>query len=291
MSRFSRQWLKLREGADLAARDPALARRFGVSLARKTGAPLRLIDLGAGSGANCRALLPRIGGDQDWILIDRDRDLIDAQAEEFTLWARRQGYPILAGGGRMTITAGAARWSVTSLPLDLAQDQSALETLLDADGVTAAALLDLVSADWIEALAAALARRRVPFLSVLAVDGRRRWEPRLAEDELLSESFRRHQTGDKGFGPALGGAAPQLFAQILADKNFTITEAPSDWRLGARDHALLSALVAGEALAAREARPDQHTAIATWEKARLDQLENGNLKLTIGHRDLLALPG
>src|SRR4029077_8928548 len=98
---------------DLGARDATLARQFGAALPRQSGKPLRLIDLGAGSGANCRALLPRIGGDQDWILIDRDRDLLAAQTEEFTLWARRQGYPILAGGGRVIVTAGNATWIVT----------------------------------------------------------------------------------------------------------------------------------------------------------------------------------
>jgi hypothetical protein len=289
MSGFSRDWLKLRESADLAARDTALARQFGAALLRRAGEPVRLFDLGAGSGANCRALLPRIGGDQDWILIDRDRDLLAAQAEEFTLWARRQGYPILAGGGRIRITAGKASWNVTSMPLDLARDQAALHAL-DADGMTAAAFFDLVSSEWIEGLVAYLSRRRVPLFAALTVDGRRAWDPPLAEDAILAEAFQCHQTCDKGFGPALGGAAPKMLGEILAARGFRVTEAPSDWRLEARDRTLLAELIAGEARAARAARPEKGVVIATWEKQRRDQLENGRLKLTIGHRDLLALP-
>jgi hypothetical protein len=290
MSSFSCDWLKLRESADLGARDATLARQFGAALPRQSGKPLRLIDLGAGSGANCRALLPRIGGDQDWILIDRDRDLLAAQTEEFTLWARRQGYPILAGGGRVVITAGNATWIVTGMLLDLARDQTALAAL-DADGVTASALFDLVSARWLDDFVAFLAERRVPLFAVLTIDGQRAWDPVLADDAILAAAFQRHQATDKGLGTALGGTAPRALATSLAAKGFRITEAASDWHLGAQDRALLNELVAGEARAARESDPARSAVFAAWEKERRDQLENGRLKLTIGHRDLLALPG
>ena len=289
MSGFSREWLKLRESADLAARDAALARHFAAALPRRAGTPVRVIDLGAGTGANCRALLPRIGADQEWILIDRDRDLIAAQAEEFTTWARRQGYPILAGGGRMMITAGHASWSVTSHPLDLARDQASL-TALEADGVTAAAFFDLVSAQWLEGFADWLAERRVPLFAALTVDGRRDWQPKLAEDEIVARAFQRHQTTDKGFGPALGSAASSTLAETLAARNFRIAEARSDWRIDAWNRPLFGDLIAGEILAAREAGAAPE-AIAAWEEQRRDQLENGRLRLMIGHRDLLALPG
>lgn len=290
MSEFSRDWLKLRESADLAARDPALARRFGAALRRRPDQPVRLLDLGAGSGANCRALLPRVGGDQEWLLIDRDRALLAAQEEEFSLWARRQGYPILAGGGRMTITAGSARWSVTSVPLDLAREQAALDTF-DADGVTAASLFDLVSATWLDGFVSFLLRRHLPLLAVLTLDGRRDWVPSLPQDEIVARGFRRHQVGDKGFGPALGGEASVRLAEDLRCQGFEIAQAPSDWRLGTRDRPLLAELVAGEAQAARETEPENGPDIAQWEKQRRNQLQSDTLKLAIGHRDLLALPG
>lgn len=290
MSVFSRDWLKLRESADLAARDPALARRFAASLRRAPGQPVRLIDLGAGTGANCRALMPRIGGDQDWLLIDHDRDLIAAQAGEMALWARHQGYPILAGGGRMTITAGSARWRVTSRALDLAQDLAALDDV-EARGVTAAAFFDLVSASWLDGFTALLARRGLPLLAALTVDGKREWAPALAMDQAIAAAFRHHQSGDKGFGPALGGGAAEVLASGLAARGFTVTEAVSDWHLGTRDETLLAELIAGEVSAARAAQPLDATIVQDWEKERRSQLKDGRLKLTVGHRDLLALPG
>ncbi len=287
MSEFSPDWLRLREGADLAARDPVLARRFAAALPRPKTRAVRLLDLGAGTGANCRALLPRIAGDQDWLLIEREPLLIAAQAGEFTAWARRQGYPIRAGGGRIEITVGAARWTLCGVALDLARDLGRLATL-GADGVAAASLFDLVSREFVMELTILLARLRLPLLAALTLDGRREWRPEHAEDAIVGRAFRRHQAGDKGFGPALGGDAAEALAKALAKNGFSVSATASDWQLGG-NRAILAELIAGEAAAARAAAPEQEPAIAAWQKSRLAELLNGKLTLTIGHSDTLAL--
>jgi hypothetical protein len=290
--RFALDWLKLRENADLAARSPGLARRFVAALPPTR--PLQLVDLAAGSGANTRALLPRIGCDQQWRLLDRDRDLLAAQAEEFTLWARRQGYPITAGGGRALIEARPAHWQIETMPLDLDRDLAILGEF-EVDGLTAASFFDLVSAEWLGRFVALLAERPVPFLAVLTVDGRREWQPHLEDDGLVADAFTAHQRRAKDFGPALGSRAPEAMEAALRRAGFRIERAASDWRLGMgdggeRDHALLTALIAGEAGAARDAAPARAARIDAWETARLSFLAEGRLSLTIGHCDLLALP-
>jgi hypothetical protein len=290
--RFALDWLRLRESADLAARNPTLARRFAAALPATR--PLRLIDLAAGSGANTRALLPRIAGDQHWRLIDRDRDLLAAQAEEFTLWARRQGYPITAGGGRVSIEARPAHWQIEAMPLDLDRDFATLEEA-EFDGVTAASFFDLVSQAWLERFIALLANDPVPFLAALTVDGRREWLPRHDDDALVADAFAAHQHRAKDFGPALGGAAPDAIEALLRRVGFRVERAASDWRLGMgnggpRNAALLAALIAGETSAAREAAPEAAPQIDAWGKARLSLLAERRLSLTVGHCDLLALP-
>lgn len=286
---FSPAWLQLRESADLAARSTELARRFAAALPHRSDKPLRLIDLGAGTGANCRALINRVAGDQEWTLIENDRALIASHADAFTLWARRQGYPIRTGGGRIIIETGAANWTITALPLDLMCERNRVAELA-VDGVTASALFDLVSAEWTGWLARAIAGRRVPFLAALTVDGRRHWQPPLVEDAIVAAAFRRHQQCDKGFGPALGAAAVDALARALSAEGFDIASAASDWRLDSKDDKLLPGLIAGEAHAAREVMPEATATIAAWEEQRLSQWQDGKLSLTIGHRDLLALP-
>ena len=290
MSGFSLSWLRQRAPFDRAARDAALARRFADAVARSGNRPLRLVDLGAGAGANARVLAPIIGSDQEWLLIDDDAALLEAQATEHLAWASREGWAVARADERVVIHAGDARWRFAAQRRDLAR-HGAIEGIERCDGVSMSALTDLVTAAWIDALVAQLAPRRRPLLAALAVDGRREWHPATPEDALIHGGFARHQRGDKGFGPALGGDAPDYLAARLDAAGYAVSTAPSDWRIGPDERGMLDAIIAGEARAAAEAQPDAAAAIAAWQARREAELAAGTLSLRIGHRDVLGLPG
>ena len=185
--------------------------------------------------------------------------------------------------------AGDAQWRFTRAASILARD-GALATIEPCDGVTMAALADLVTAAWVDALVAQVARRRVPLLSMLAVDGRREWRPAAPEDALIRDAFNRHQRGDKGFGPALGADAPAYLAARLTAAGYAVSTAPSDWQIGATARDMLAATVAGEARAAGEAQPDAAAAITAWHARRKAEMSAGTLSLLVGHRDVLGVP-
>jgi len=285
MNGFTADWLALREPVDAAARDAGLARRFAASLPQ----PARLADLGAGTGANARVLAPVIGGDQHWLLVEADEALCRAQRETLLAWAERAGHAARAADDAVVVHAPTGTWRFASLALDLRLDWGPL-VAARLDGITCSALLDLASAAWIERLAAWLAARRLPFLAALTVDGRRVWMPPALEDAAVAAAFRRHQTRDKGLGPALGGEATEHAAKCLARLGFAVTTAASDWRL-APVAALVERLVRGDAEAALEAAPEAADAIARWRERRLAEAAAATLGLTVGHRELLALPG
>lgn len=286
---FSLDWLRLRAPFDRAARDPGLARRFAAALKRPADRPLRLVDLGGGTGANARVLAPMIGGDQDWLLVDGDPELLGFCAAEHIAWAAREGYGVGRDGDAVIIESGAARWRLAARRVDLARDLASC--LADPfDGLAMAAVADLVSASWVDALAVQLERCRVPLLSVLAVDGRRQWRPPDGTDAPLHDAFARHQRRDKGFGPALAGAATVYLGARLAAAGCAVATAASDWQIGSDDRPMLEAVIAAERLAATEQSPDAAPSFAAWAERRRAQLAAGALSLTIGHRDLLALP-
>lgn len=290
MSGFSLAWLRQRAPFDLVARDAALTRRFAAAVACGGNRPPFLLDLGSGAGANARVLAPLIGGDQHWLLIDDDEALLEAQAAEHLAWAARQGWAVARAEDGVVIHAGDAQWRFAGRRLDLAR-HGALETIEDCDGVTMAALADLAAAAWIDALVARLARRRAPLLSVLAVDGRREWHPAAPEDELIRSGFARHQRSDKGLGVALGPDASAYLAARLGAAGYAVSTARSDWRIGAEAPDMLAAIVASEARAAGEMRPDAAAAIAAWHEQRKAELRAGALSLRVGHRDVLGIPG
>jgi len=288
MSDFSPDWLAQREPLDAAARDPGLANNFAAAIA---ATPRRIIDLGAGTGANLRLLAPLIGGDQDWLLVDKDPALLHAQRSEITRWVARHGWRVSeAADGALELSVGPARWRVRSLQLDLQASLEQLE-LQDCDGLTTTAFLDLVSLDWIDRLCRMLSGSPRPFLATLSVDGHRRWQPAMTDDLRLRQAFEQHQTGDKGFGASLGIAAVDELATRLDRLGFTVGTARSDWQIAGEHPALLGQMI-DEALAVgRELEPDAASAFAEWAACRRAQVVTGRLSLTIGHRDLLALPG
>jgi len=272
---FSADWLQQREPFDTAARDEA-ARRLQLAarlhaMAPPAGTPWRVIDLGCGTGANQRWLAPRLGGAQQWLVLDHDAALL-------------RGWPPSVSGPGFEA-------SVVCQQMDLAQHLEALPWHA-AHLVTASALLDLVSADWLQRMVALAVAARSAMLFTLNVDGRHDWEPVDPLDSAVGRLFARHQRRDKGFGPALGGAAVPVLRRALQGSGYRVFSATSDWRLhsleSAHAGAMQHALVDGMAQAACEQDPASIAALEAWRQRRHALAASG--RLSVGHVDLLALP-
>jgi SAM-dependent methyltransferase len=275
-SGFDAAWLDLREPADRRSRNRGLADALGRHLGSR--AFLSVVDLGCGTGANLRATAPLLGPEQHWTLVDNDERLLEAAAVRLCSWAGGAE----RNGSRLLLDKEGRRIVVRFARADLARDlKRALEP--GADLYTASALFDLVSGDFIAALAAEVARRRAAFHAVLTYDGRQAWMPRHEADEALASAFRAHQASDKGFGPAAGPMAPALLAAAFDEAGYAVSAGDSAWHLGAGDEALIAALADGFAAAAIETRLLPDTRVADW-------LAAARTGAIVGHMDLLALP-
>lgn len=298
MSGFSADWLQLREPFDRAARAAAAAALDlpGWTAAwRPSDGPLEVVDLGCGSGANLRELAPRLGGAQRWCLVDHDPALLAALPAALAAWAGAAGHRFepQPHGWRLASAPDAARPFTVELSarrVDLARDLAAVP--FAAGGlVTGSALLDLVSADWLQALVARSRAARSALLFALNVDGRHVWDPADADDAALHAAFARHQRRDKGFGAALGAAAIAAASDLLEAAGYRVRCAASDWVIdGASDAgaAMRRAMVAGIAAAALEQDAALAATIAGWRARRLAQATT--LRLRVGHQDLIAAP-
>lgn len=259
MSGFDPSWLAQREPYDHAVRDVGLTRAFVEALGPKP----RLIDLGCGTGSNLRYLAPYLPPTQSWLCIDHD--------------------PVLLERLEATKPEGIA---VETRCLDLAAglDDVPIEPGV---GVTAAALLDLTSRSWLDHLAGCC--RDVAVLMTLSVDGNMTWSPGHPLDGPIDAAFWRHQRTDKGFGPSLGADASRYLHERLEASGHKVSLGKSDWVFSAKDSAILVPLLEGIANAAIEAGADQP--VGSWLDHRLKDVHEGRLTMTVGHDDLLALPG
>lgn len=275
---FSPDWLARREPVDHRSRNRDLLARLAKTLAGRDG--LAVVDLGCGAGSNLRALAPILPARQDWRLVDYDPALLAAARLRLQDWAEEARE---AAEG-LVLRAGSRTLSVSFARADLARN---LDSALGPEPglVTAAAFFDLVSTDFIERLAEAVARRGAVFYTALTYDGVETWEPAHEADPAILAAFHAHQRGDKGFGPAAGPEATAALTEAFSRRGYRVSTAPSPWILGSRDEMLLRELATGSAGAVRETGAVPEDVVEGWLAAR-----RRAAGCTIGHLDCLAVP-
>lgn len=285
MSGFGSDWLRLREPFDAAARDD-----HGLAAGIPAAAgPYRVLDLGAGTGANLRYLAPRLGGEQLWTLVDHDAGLLEIAPDALRRWAQAHGWEFERTGDEIRVHGVDFIVAVRRECHDLFRSLDALPWA-EAHLVTASALLDLVSEVWFQQLIGHCGPASAALFFALTYDGRVEWTPSLAGDARIVDALNRHQRGDKGFGAALGPAAAPRARQLLEAAGYRVREARSDWRMETSDHAMQARLIEDWSQAVQTMPSESPTRIETWRERRLAALNGGDSRLCVGHIDLLATP-
>jgi hypothetical protein len=258
----SADWLTLREEADAAARSRPLAR----SAARLVRGPVTVHDLGSGTGSMMRWLAPQLPHPQTWVLHDWNASLLERAAAD------------------APTSVAEVRTRVGHL------EHLAADDLAGASLVVTSALLDVLSADEVEAIVAACVAAGAPALFALSVDGAVSIDPVDPGDRAFATAFNDHQRrvadGRRLLGPDAVAAAAALFRAA----GWTVRTDASPWRLGARQSALAAEWLAGWLSAAVEERPALQEWAGEYARTRSAQLAAGRLEVDVNHLDLLAWP-
>jgi hypothetical protein len=229
---------------------------------------MAVTDLGCGAGATMRVVAPRLAASQNWCLVDNDQALLAKALEE-------PGDDVPAGT------------RIAAVAADLA---GAIEPVIhDCDLVTTSALLDLVSAAWLDRLVLSLARLSRPFYAALSYDGTVVLSPQNRLDTEVIAAVNRHQRTDKGFGAALGPDAARTAPERFRAAGFAVIEGRSDWQFGPGDRAIQREMLSGWATAAQETGVDPGV-IGSWLSRRQDHIDAGRSQMRVGHMDFFATP-
>ena len=208
--RVSADWLALANRADAAARAADLVDLVGRTI--RSPAPWVIHDLGSGTGSMARWLAPRLPGPQHWILYDRDADLLASRRQ------RARTAPT-ARRSRCETRAG----DITRL---------GRRELAGASLITASALLDMLTADELDASSTACVAAGCPVLLTLSVIGRVELTPADPLDDVVAAAsmpISARVSGDRRLlGPDAVRAAVDAFTRLGAD----VIVRPSPWRLG-----------------------------------------------------------
>lgn len=261
---------RLHELLPASAEQPG-AETDGAAAAESTSASaaVHVIDVGAGTGSNQAWLAPRLEVAQHWTLLDHDADLLEVAAED----------PSAAGPGKTTRVLGTIE--------DLPNLTHGAEIQL----VTCSALLDLLSPSEAEVLADAIAGpeagAHVTALLSLTVTGQVDITPGHPSDAVITEAFDAHQRRDGLLGPD----AAHTVAQLLRDRGAEVTLSATDWALDSMEAALIQRYLGDRAAVAVEHDPSLAGLAQEWVSSREAQLSAGELRVSVGHLDLLSLPG
>lgn len=260
-------WLDLREPADRRARSVESAGELADAL--RPG-PVRILDIGCGSGATTRWLGPLLPGPQEWVLLDRDPALLALVPDRTADVRDRDGAPVARTTRHAEITAITA------------------DDLASTSAVTASALVDVLTADEIDGLAATCAAAAVPALLTLTVTGRVELDPPDPVDAEVAAAFDAHQRRTVARRQLLGPDAAAATTAAFERHGMTVRTVDTPWRLGDDDHALTTRWLTERVAAAVEQQPDLAERATAALHRRL--VNCAPLRAVIHHVDLLALP-
>jgi hypothetical protein len=262
-------WLRLRGPADARARTTfasGLADDLAAHLSERVdgSAEVRLVDVGAGTGAGARWLRDRLDArlsvPQHWRLVDHDSHVLAFATPAADGWA------------------SAVAATVEGLPALLAEEP--------ADVVTCQALVDVLTAPEVDAMVTTAGDCGAAVLLALSVTGEVVLSPSHHDDDMVAEAFDAHQRRAGRLGPDGGAYA----AHGLRRQGYTVTMAATPWHLGAADGDLLRAWLQGRADAALEQAPGRADRIRDWLQSRDQDARRGGLSAVVGHVDVLGLP-
>ncbi|MBK7721918.1 MAG: SAM-dependent methyltransferase [Austwickia sp.] len=270
-------WLALRRPLDTAAREPAraLIEQLGawVVANRSPGVPVQVFDVGAGTGANQAYLAPRLPFPSQWTLLDHDPELLSHPGQG-------PGTRVVAG---ITDLAGL-------LDAPASGPAGAARAAGDpARVVTCSALLDLLTVAELDALADTLATRAVPALFALTVTSQVQWTPADPGDALACEAFTAHQERRGRPGPA----AADYLRRACTERELEVHGVPTPWHIDTSDPVMVPFVLRwldDYAAAAIEQQPDAAATITPWLQRRRRQVDQHDLRVAVGHEDLLILP-
>lgn len=267
--RFGAGWLALREPIDHRSRARAAVQVLAPVWTRQGWS--NIVDLGSGTGSNLRYLAPYLPGKQQWTLFDHDAELL----------------------ARVTPPEGMPDLRLATLTGDLANTGLTLARGTGAHLVTASALLDLVSKDWLASVADACRSAGAAALFALNYDGILEWvlydEPEDGDDSWIRRAVNEHQRRDKGFGRALGPMAGLHAEMMFRGAGYRAWLFRSPWQLGPDDADVVRILMDGWANAAIEQTGDANR-VRAWADRRSRTIARGRFRLIVGHTDFLALP-
>ncbi|AKU07231.1 methyltransferase domain-containing protein [Haloferax gibbonsii] len=210
---------------DRALHRPTLASlidRLEARAESRSGQPLRVVSVGAGTGAMCRRLLSwgvfDAHDEIKYVMVDRKRGMADHAAAAFAKWARAAGWTAEPTPDGFRIERHGRSVSLTYVTSDLFEAMTVLPKAIDL--VVAHAVLDVLPLRRaVDALLSRLTDEGL-FYAPITFDGRTAFRPSHPDDDAVLGAYHETMRGGERAGPDTGSdllsVLPDLGAPVVA---------------------------------------------------------------------------
>ncbi len=276
-------WLATRYSFDTKARNKQIEQQFLQSISQKEA--VQLIDVGAGSGANCRYWIDKIPGNQQWTLIEENPDFSKKSLSALQQFAHARGYACLVQKEMLRIQTPTKTIHIKTVQGSLLEiDQ--LASLSDTDAVVANAVYDLLTKDQFEAFIHKIATHHLVFLATLNYRNMY-FSPTHPTDEKIIALYHAHMLRPQKEGIAMGPNCVEQMQETLQKHNYTIAVGESVWKIRNKDDKMMGFLLdfMESSIGELSLSSEDSLLLIEWIKQKR---EANNLKLTIEHQDILG---
>ena len=280
------RWLQLREPADTVSRSKSLSRTIASAMPEKE--PVHVLDLATGTGANLRYLSGFLPDRQHWLIVDNNAALLNEVPSITSSWALTQNLKLKKDRNSYLISGTKLKCHIKTLSLDLRKLDN-VEIFKDRNLVTASALLDLTSEEWLRTLANRCRAVGAGVLFAITYTGSSICSPQEPEDDMILNLLNRHQKTDKGLGGlAEGPDATDCASRCFEKIGYSVQTAQSNWILGNNEQELQRMLIDNWTIAAIQMEPTKVSLISHWRFRRIQHINSGRSHIVVSHLDLAA---
>jgi precorrin-6B methylase 2 len=276
-------WLAERYHFDAAARHPLIEEKFLHALPPND--TIALIDVGAGTGANCRYLMEKIPANQEWILIEQNSEFSEESLRSLQHHGLQKGYETYLQNGTLTLKAPAKTVQIKALQGSLLEINR-MADLSATNAVVANAVFDLFTAEEFETFVQKITRHQLLFYATMNYENMH-FLPTHPQDEKMICLYHEHMLRPQDMGTALGPGSVVQMIEILQQHRYAVTAGNSLWHIHSKHEKMMRYLLnfMASAIAELPLSVEDTLLLKPWKKQKEEATV---LHLIIEHQDILG---
>jgi len=280
------QWLELRIPYDTIARNPVIEAICQQYL--KHYKCLRIVDLGAGTGANCRYYLSKFSQEQEWFLVEQNQELLEIAFTNLASWAVQNGYEAKSQHLKLNLESQVHKITIQGIVGSILD----LEKLIDLKNFNLAvanAVFDLFSKQQFHTFLKYLHKYQLPLLTTINYTGMN-FIPQTDEDVDFIQYYDLHMKRPQDFGKGMGDECGTGIWETMQVMGMKGLQGESPWEIGSSDRTFLELILDFMKISIPEIISEEslHQKLDIWLNKKQQMIAQKQLNCHVTHQDFWA---